>query len=436
MEKKPKSRIQGGGWSGNAKQAAKKTANSSGAGILASPRATINDNLGSSPLVINDNLRSSPQVINDNLGSSPQVINDSLSSPRYRGIQDSSSCPYSHLVVNVKTSKLPDVVYIGRPGKWGNPFKIGPHGSREDVIRKYKEWITSTPEGLALLAEARVELKGKKLGCHCAPLPCHGHVLATLVNETNEPESFGTKRYNYTILQDGLVLIRKAYTLEEQQILCDEISKYGRGEIDGAGSFFSSGKTTMKDGYIDPDVEDSDPHSGYLNIGGTKARMNIPFEISSQTVWELSKTVLDFCSEICPSIPPLLHPTIWRLNYYGPKGKIGWHFDRHPFVSMELQHIIKEPVISVTLGNAGIFEYKKPNNEIVSVTLESGDVIVFGGPSRQISHQVPKIIPNTKPPSLNLGDWPIITAHPKIKRSFNEGRFNFAFYDNRDIYNN
>jgi len=270
------------------------------------------------------------------------------------------------------------------------------------------------------------------LGCHCAPLPCHGHVLSALVNggEQKTESDNGKKSYHYLILQDGVVLFPKAYNLEEQQILCDEIVKYGSGEIEKAGSFFSSGKITKKEGYVDPEAEDSDPTSGYLNIGGTKARMNIPFEIGSQIVWELSKSILDFASEICPSIPLLEHPTTWRINYYGKRGRIGWHFDRHPFVPMELQHTVKEPVISVTLGNAGKFEFKNFQDEIVSLTLESGDVIVFGGPSRQISHQVPGILPNTKPTSLNLGNWP---SNSKGTRSFNEGRYNYAFYDNRNL---
>ena len=37
-------------------------------------------------------------------------------------------------------------VYIGRPSKWGNPFRIGPDGNREEVIRKYRDWIGKQPE--------------------------------------------------------------------------------------------------------------------------------------------------------------------------------------------------------------------------------------------------------------------------------------------------
>ena len=73
-------------------------------------------------------------------------------------------------------------VYIGRPSKWGNPFKIGKDGSREDVIQKYRHWILANP---MLMAQLTSELKGKKLGCWCKPNACHGDVLAELAdNET------------------------------------------------------------------------------------------------------------------------------------------------------------------------------------------------------------------------------------------------------------
>src|SRR5262245_58764119 len=32
-------------------------------------------------------------------------------------------------------------VYIGRPSLLGNPFRIGEHGTREEVIAKYRVWL-------------------------------------------------------------------------------------------------------------------------------------------------------------------------------------------------------------------------------------------------------------------------------------------------------
>ncbi len=69
--------------------------------------------------------------------------------------------------------------YIGRPSVWGNPFEIGKDGSREEVVAKYREWILTQPELLELLPL----LRGKVLGCWCAPKACHGDVLMELANK-------------------------------------------------------------------------------------------------------------------------------------------------------------------------------------------------------------------------------------------------------------
>lgn len=81
-------------------------------------------------------------------------------------------------VVHCKKSKYD--IYIGRPSKWGNPFSIGKDGTREDVIAKYKEWITKG-EGKYLL-EDLYELKGKTLACWCSPKACHGDILKELAD--------------------------------------------------------------------------------------------------------------------------------------------------------------------------------------------------------------------------------------------------------------
>ena len=71
-------------------------------------------------------------------------------------------------------------VAIFRPTKWGNPFKIGEHGTRKEVIEKYEEYIRNNPE----LMSALPEIDGKILGCWCLDFqPCHGDVLIKLVNE-------------------------------------------------------------------------------------------------------------------------------------------------------------------------------------------------------------------------------------------------------------
>lgn len=85
----------------------------------------------------------------------------------------------------VHCRKEPFDVYVGRPSMWGNPFKIGVHGDREEVLRKYEEYVRNEP----LLMGALPELRGKTLGCWCSPLPCHGEVLLKLLRELDEKRS-------------------------------------------------------------------------------------------------------------------------------------------------------------------------------------------------------------------------------------------------------
>lgn len=78
-------------------------------------------------------------------------------------------------------------VYIGRPSRWGNRYVIGRHGSRAEVISKYREYILGAiEEKPALIETMRRELRGKKLVCHCAPKACHGDVLAELVDASED----------------------------------------------------------------------------------------------------------------------------------------------------------------------------------------------------------------------------------------------------------
>jgi hypothetical protein len=104
-------------------------------------------------------------------------------------------------VVNVRKSELrkagyedfvgwlrhPNHVYIGRANhyvegvvasKWGNIF-TAKHGTTEQRLASYEEYVRSKPELMGSLDE----LEGRVLGCWCAPNPCHGFVLQKLLRE-------------------------------------------------------------------------------------------------------------------------------------------------------------------------------------------------------------------------------------------------------------
>lgn len=71
-------------------------------------------------------------------------------------------------------------IYIGRGSVYGNPFRIGVDGTREQVIQKYEERLMNDPN---LLNMVRENLRGRDLICFCAPLPCHGDILLRVANQ-------------------------------------------------------------------------------------------------------------------------------------------------------------------------------------------------------------------------------------------------------------
>jgi len=88
-------------------------------------------------------------------------------------------------VFNKRTDTIPpDAIYVGRPSKWGNPYRVGStdtlliRRSRKEVIDLYRAHLI-----LSGLFHDLEELRGKDLVCWCAPLPCHADVLLELANK-------------------------------------------------------------------------------------------------------------------------------------------------------------------------------------------------------------------------------------------------------------
>jgi hypothetical protein len=102
----------------------------------------------------------------------------------------------------VKGWKLPEnTVCVTRPGRWGNPFRLGDTVQRfskekicetlviktnEQAVAAYREWIDghlANPPAAKIIRDGLTELRGKNLACFC-PLgsPCHADVLLELAN--------------------------------------------------------------------------------------------------------------------------------------------------------------------------------------------------------------------------------------------------------------
>ena len=73
---------------------------------------------------------------------------------------------------------LDNTVLIDRRTRWGNPFRIGRDGSREEVIARYRADLWRRIRAGEVSLQELAELAGCWLACWCEPLPCHGDVLA------------------------------------------------------------------------------------------------------------------------------------------------------------------------------------------------------------------------------------------------------------------
>lgn len=91
-------------------------------------------------------------------------------------------------------------VYIGRRGRLpasplANPYRIGVHGERAEVVAKYRAWLPNDPPALAEVARlAELARTGDlDLWCWCAPALCHGDVvkeaIAQLLNQTGDTDA-------------------------------------------------------------------------------------------------------------------------------------------------------------------------------------------------------------------------------------------------------
>jgi hypothetical protein len=103
--------------------------------------------------------------------------------------------------------RMPEnTISVTRPGKWGNPFKLGDNlkeidkllllkadlnlqeitagiVTRDVSIKLYNSWLSNTDEGVKVQSAAHQELKGKNLACFCSINDlCHGDILIKIAN--------------------------------------------------------------------------------------------------------------------------------------------------------------------------------------------------------------------------------------------------------------
>ncbi|MBV1700354.1 MAG: alpha-ketoglutarate-dependent dioxygenase AlkB [Hyphomicrobiales bacterium] len=83
-------------------------------------------------------------------------------------------------------------------------------------------------------------------------------------------------------------------------------------------------------------------------------------------------------------------PQACLINYYKDTARMGLHQDRD-------EADFDAPVLSLSLGDTGLFRIggQERSDKTKSLKLQSGDVLVFGGPARLAFHGIDRIMPGT-----------------------------------------
>ncbi|GAA2475633.1 alpha-ketoglutarate-dependent dioxygenase AlkB [Streptomyces longisporus] len=85
------------------------------------------------------------------------------------------------------------------------------------------------------------------------------------------------------------------------------------------------------------------------------------------------------------------------INFYEAEARMGMHRDS--------DEKSDAPVVSLSLGDTCVFRFGNTGTRTrpyTDVELRSGDLFVFGGPSRLAYHGVPRVYAGTGPPELGL----------------------------------
>ncbi|MET8770942.1 alpha-ketoglutarate-dependent dioxygenase AlkB [Streptomyces sp. NPDC004658] len=98
-----------------------------------------------------------------------------------------------------------------------------------------------------------------------------------------------------------------------------------------------------------------------------------------------------------PDAVPAAPYDIALINFYDGDARMGMHRDGDEQADA--------PVVSLSLGDTCVFRFGNTESRAkpyTDVELRSGDLFVFGGPSRFAYHGVPRVLPGTAPAWLGL----------------------------------
>lgn len=189
------------------------------------------------------------------------------------------------------------------------------------------------------------------------------------------------------VLGPGSVLLKQALTEEAQRWMAEYA--------------FAAGSRQKGRGWYTAE--------GALNATKSRGRLYdaIRYYPEPERILKLCLGLVGEARSAQPKLPQMT-PTHMLLLLYRDAEGMGWHRDSDPNDGDN-----DEPIVSVSLGNACEFGYKPLLQPEKRVRLDSGDVLIWGGPQRMLEHCVESVHPNSCPAHL----WDVL----------DDARVNFTF---------
>jgi len=172
------------------------------------------------------------------------------------------------------------------------------------------------------------------------------------------------------VIEPGLVLLRQFVSAEECERIAVMAQQWGCVESSGEDGFYTSTESGER----------------VLNTGEARGRI---YDAATRFPPTLIEPCVAAVHEACRADPvmPSMTCTHLLLNMYTTSDGLVWHRDIY-----ENDGTSDHPVVNLSLGATGVFGFRhEETDEARTVRLESGDVLLFGGPCRWIQHAVLEI---------------------------------------------
>ncbi|MCF6525347.1 alpha-ketoglutarate-dependent dioxygenase AlkB [Streptomyces sp. JJ36] len=206
----------------------------------------------------------------------------------------------------------------------------------------------------------------------------------------SSPDRDGLFPRSRSVIGPGAVHVPGWLTVEQQTELVRACRDWGRGPVPfrhtKAGAYFMSVQTLCLGWHWQP-------YRYTRTAGDVNGRRVAPFP---EWLAELGRRALAEAYGD-PAAAEDYRPDTALVNFYDEHATMGMHQDKDERTA--------DPVVSLSVGDTCVFRFgntERRGRPWTDVELASGDLFVFGGPSRFAYHGVPRVRPGTADPATGL----------------------------------